>query len=466
MRIVSFFRAAPALALALFAASSFVTNVAVAATAADDLFGSGFEGGETINLAGPCNGFYRTGFTLLEGMLNPPTGTVAKPNKGAIWSDSGFDTCMVRATQHDVEPPQQFARNDYSRREAFNADSSQFLVYSSGGWWHLYDANTLQYNKKLSGPAADAELQWDPTDPNIMYYMPTNGGMQIFKLDIRTNTHTTLSDFTGKLPWPTAARLWTKSEGSPSRDNRYWGLMAETNDFNILGYVVWDTVQNRVVGTHSTTVMPDHVSMTPSGRWFTSSGDTDGTWAWSLDFSQKKKLHHKSEHSDIAVGVNGHDLYTSIDFQSNNGDMFFIDIDACPAVPASADPASTPECPRTVLFPTYLNGASTSVHISGKAYAKPGWVLISSYNTHQDRSGNWPWFTNKEIAVELNATPRIFGLGYHHGGDDGYWTENQGDVNRDFTRLAFNSNWSTGSTTDVDDYIIQLAPGMIPNATP
>ena len=73
-------------------------------------------------------------------------------------------------------------------------------------------------------------------------------------------------------------------------------------------------------------------------------------------------------------------------------------------------------------------------------------------------------FTNKEIAVELKADGRVFGLGYHHGGDDGYWTENQGAVNRDFTRVAFNSNWSTGSQTDVDDYLIQLEPGMIPAA--
>jgi hypothetical protein len=455
-------RNAPLLSLGFLVSSIFVTHDANAESATDEIFGGGFDTGAPMT--GPCSTFYPAGFTLLEGMINPPAGTPSKPVKGQPISDAGFDTCMVRMTQHDVEPPQQFARNDYSRREPFNADVSQVLVYGSGGYWHIYNANTLVYNKQLNGPAGDSEVQWHPTDPNSMYYMPTNGGMKIFKLNITTNTSTTAADFTGRLPWPTAARLWTKSEGSPSRDGRYFGFQAETSSFGILGYVVYDMQQDRIVGTRSATIRPDHVSMTPSGRWFTSSDDTQGTWAWSPDFSQKKKLLHKSEHSDIAVGKNGHDLYTSIDFQSNNGDVFFVDIDACPAVPADADAASTPECPRTVLFSTYLNGASTSVHISGKAYSKPGWVLISTYNTHQDRSGVWPWFTNKEIAIELKSSPRVYGLGYHHGGDDGYWTENQGAVSHDFTHIAFNSNWSTGSATDVDDYLIQLAPGMIPDA--
>lgn len=451
-------------ALLSFSALAVSLGTVSPAHADDGVFASGFENGEVVEMAGPCDNFYDAGFTLVEGELNPTVPTPPKPDKGVVFADAGFNTCMVRATHHDVEPPPTFARNDYSRREAFNSDNSKFVIYSSGGGWHIYDANSLAWIEGLHGPGGDAEIQWDPTDPNSLYYMPTNGGMYIYKLDIRTNSATTFADFNGKLPWSNAARLWTKSEGSPSRDNRYWGLMAETNDFHMLGFVIYDTVQDQVVSTYSTTDMPDHVSMTPSGRWFTSSGG--GTWAWSLDFSQKKKLHHASEHSDIAVGANGHDYYGSIDFQSNHGDVFFVDIDTCPSVPASANPDDVPDCPRTVLFPTYIDGSHASFHFSGKAFNKPGWMLVSSYGTEPSRNGDWPWFTDKEFAIELNASPRVYGLGYHHGTDDGYWTEMQGSVNRDFTRVVFNSNWSTGSSTDVDDYMIGLAPGMIPDAQP
>src|SRR5512146_1167929 len=178
-------------------------------------------------IAESCRSFYADGAQRLKPLARTPVPPPAKPDppkpeKGAIYRDAD-DTCAVRVSQHDAEPPPGFARNDYSRRQPFNADDTKLLVYSSGGSWHLYDATSLAYYRKLDGPGGDAEIQWDPVDPNVLYYMPTNGGMYIYNLDIRTNRSTVVADFNGKLPWPTAARLWTKSEGSPSRDNRYWG---------------------------------------------------------------------------------------------------------------------------------------------------------------------------------------------------------------------------------------------------
>src|SRR5690349_19213283 len=168
------FRNVSLLALSLVASSAFVAGNARAESVADEVFGSGFEAPAGGGVANACSTFYPNGFTLLEGKINPPSGSVAKPAKGQAFADAGFDTCMVRMTQHDVEPPQEFARNDYSRREPFNADNSRVLVYGSGGYWHTYDANTLQYYKQLNGPAGDSEVQWHPTDPNSIYYMPTN----------------------------------------------------------------------------------------------------------------------------------------------------------------------------------------------------------------------------------------------------------------------------------------------------
>ncbi|HEY0179325.1 MAG TPA: hypothetical protein VGC30_06810 [Dokdonella sp.] len=384
-----------------------------------------------------------------------PPALAPKPAKGAAFLDAD-GTCIVRATRHDAEPPGQFARNDYSRREPFNADSSRVLVYGEGGYWHLYDARTLRYVERLNGPAGDAEPQWHPSDPNLLYYLPRDGGLKLIKLDVRKNASKTVAEFAGRLPWRDAKRLWTKSEGSPSRDGRYWGFQAETANFEIRGYVVYDLVEDKIVGTRSTSARPDHVSMTPSGRWFVSSGDGDGTWAWSPDFSRKKKLHHKSEHSDLAIGADGHDEYVSIDFQSDHGDVFFVDVDACPSVRADADAAATPECPRTVLFPTYLDGAHASFHFSGKAYAKPGWVLLSTYATSAARDGTRPWYADRLIAAELKPHPRLLALGHHESSGDAYWAEPHGAPNRDFTRAMFNSDWGRRGTNDIDDYLLVL----------
>lgn len=436
-------------------------------------------GQATAQSLGVCNSFYTAGFTLTQGKVNPTMPAVAKPAKGTVLKESNFNTCLVRATSHSTEPPSTFARNDYSRRQAFNADNTYFIVYSNDGWWHLYNANTLQHLRQLSPKVAnasvsselhmagDAEPQWHPTDPNSLYYLPTNGGTKLLKLDVRTNTATVAADFAGKLPsWgSSASHIWTKSEGSPSADGRYWGFQVENTSFGLLGYMVWDLQNNRLVGSRQDSSRPDHSSMSAAGRWYITSSDTNGTWAWSPDFTTKKKLHAKSEHSDLALGPNGQDYYVSVDYQSSAGDVFYTDIDACPAVAASA--TTGPICPRTVLFPSYANGAATAMHFSGKGFKKPGWMVFSTYGTSASRDGSWPWFTNKIYVVELAANPRVYPIAYTRRAESagGYWSEPHATVSRDFTRIAFNSNWGVANAEDIDTYIVHIPASSLPGGT-
>jgi hypothetical protein len=56
-------------------------------------------------------------------------------------------------------------------------------------------------------------------------------------------------DRAAPLPWSTAARVWTKSEGSPSADGRYWGFQVETSNFEPLGLMVWDRHTDAILGT-------------------------------------------------------------------------------------------------------------------------------------------------------------------------------------------------------------------------
>src|SRR3546814_17615844 len=66
-----------------------------------------------------CNGIYAAGFTAVEGMVAAPAPSSARPAKGVAFKDPAFGTCVVRATNHNTEPPSGFARNAYSRRQAF-----------------------------------------------------------------------------------------------------------------------------------------------------------------------------------------------------------------------------------------------------------------------------------------------------------------------------------------------------------
>jgi hypothetical protein len=371
--------------------------------------------------------------TLIEGQDNspfPPTPTLVK---GTPYLDPVYGTILNRVTDADSEPPVAMARNDYSRRQAFNADNTRLIVFAIDGFWHLYDAITLDYITRLDGgPAGDAELQWHPTNPNLFYYLPNNGGMVISIYDITTKQTTTAANFTGRLPWATAARVWTKSEGSPSADGRYWGFMVETSSFASLGLITYDLETDTITGTLDLDGIgrPDHVSMSPSGDYIVPSWDGGlGTVAYTRDFSSSTQLLHKSEHSDIALLANGHDAYIALDYQSSGGDVFWVDLQAQQ---------------KTVLFGTYGNSA-TAIHFSGKAFNKPGWVLASTYGMNSDLDDPVKkWFHDKVFLIELE-TGRILNVAHAHpgSGDSGllpYFGEPQWSISRDGTKAVGNFN--------------------------
>ena len=396
-----------------------------------------------------CEPVLAAGWTPRIGQVTDPVAPMPRPLKGAAYADPAYGACIVRATDHAAEPPSSFARNDYSRRQAFNADASAFLVFSLNGYWHLYDARTLAYVRQLPGLAGDAEPQWHPTEPNTLYYVPNNGGTKLMKLDVGSGAITTAADFSGKLPWPDVAHVWTKSEGSPSADGRYWCLQAEDASFATRGVFTFDLQTGAVIGTRATTVRPDHVSMSPSGRWCVVSNlvEGGGTVAWNTTFTQSRQLHRTSEHSDLALGADGHDYYVAVDYQSDRGDFFMLDVDTGT---------------RTVLFPTYVNGTATAYHVSGKAYSMPGWVLVSTYANDAATE----WLHEKVFALQLAQNPRIVNLAQHHVKYAGYWSEPHASVSRDFSRVLFNSNWGTSSDTDIDAYLLALPDGALTGDVP
>ena len=395
-----------------------------------------------------CANFYQAGFTLQLGQQISTVPAMARPVKGTAYRDPVHGTCGIRVTDHANEAPVNFARHDYSRRQAFNADNTFLIIGGENGAWHLYNANTMAFVRTLSGPAGNADLQWHPTDPSTLYFFDTNGGMVLRQLNVNTNTATVAATFTGRLPWGDVSRVWTRGEGSPSADGRFWCLMAETSNFTTRGVFVYDLQTQTVVGTRNVTARPDHTSMSPSGRWCTVSHleGAGGTVAWDRTFTTSRQLHRTSEHSDIALNAQGQDVFVAVDYQTNAGDFFMHNIDTNV---------------RTTLFPTYIAGTATAYHVSGRAFGKPGWVLVSTYGA--SGSSN-QWLHNKLFAVELRAGGRILNLGHHQSRLNGYWSEPHATVNRDFTRIVWASNWGTTSATDIDTYMMYLPPSAIPAA--
>ncbi len=383
---------------------------------------------------------------LAIGQTNELVPLVPRPVKGVVFKDPVYRSCLLRATDHIKEPPSGFARNDYSRRQAFNADNSMFLVYAINGYWHLYSGIDFSHQGQLTGPVADAEPQWHPTDPNRMLFLPNNGvGMTINELNVRTGASRTLIDLADRLieRWPNASAAWTRSEGAPSADARYMALLVEDEAFQSVGMVVVDLLDDKILAYRDVTERPDHLSISPSGNYVVVSW-VNRTVVFDRDFSNERQLTRRSEHSDIAIGADGHDVLVSIDYGANDGDIFMIDL-----VTGK----------RTDLLPTYLNGTATAMHFSGKGYDKPGWVIVSTYANTTDKQ---EWLHDKIFAMELKANPRIVPLAHHRSVEKGYWTEPHASVSRDFSRVLFTSNWNKPDAQDVDAYFLRIPEGAMP----
>lgn len=391
-----------------------------------------------------CVPFYGKDWTPVMGPDKRKPSVLPKPARGKPFADAIFNTCVVRVTDHAADKVPGFARNDYSRRQAFNADNTRIIVAAQDGSWHTYDANSHKHLTSLQGVGGDAEPQWHPTDPNLLYHFPPWGiGMQIKEINVATGKSRVVADLQSRVKavWPNANAAWTKSEGSPSADFRYWGFMVDDANWHGIGLFTYDLTTDKILATYDFAKnrrgRPDHVSMSPSGEWLTVSWD-DGPVAFSRDFAKRVKLHGKGEHSDLVLDANGDDVFVAIDYDAAAGPVFMRNIRTGV---------------RTDLFPTYLEHTATAIHFSGRAFKRPGWVLVSTY---KEGGGPWQWLHGKVFAMELKANPRIINIAHHHAINDEYFTEPHASVNRDFTRAVFGSNWDIKSKSDIDTYLIEL----------
>lgn len=403
-------------------------------------------GAQTESPIPACTALYDEGARPAVGPVAHAGGSApAQPARGQATVQPGLGTCLVRITDHRAQGLGGFARNFYSRMQAFNSDDSLLLVASGDGQFHLYDARTLAHVRSLPEVGGgDGEPQWHPDHPARLRHMPPSNRAAIAELDLGTGASTTLVDFSsGRHPWGELGQVRTRWEGSPSVDGRYWCLMAFDREERFLGVFSYDLEANDVLGFKRMDTAPDHVSTSPSGRYCVVSHvrEEGGTVAWRRDFSRARQLHPASEHSDLAIGANGEDLYVFVDYDTD-GALVALDIDTGT---------------RLALLDTYANESSTAYHVSARSVARPGWVLLSTYASKPPRQ----WFHDRIIAVELKPDPRLVTLADHRSAFTDYWTAPVATVNRDFTRVLFNSNWGTGEAGDMEVYLLVLPPGWL-----
>ena len=415
--------------------------------------------------AGPSNPFdalYESSFRLTP-LSDDPINTIARPERSTGLSDALIDPAygprLYRATAvADGEGDRM--RHEYSRRQAFNADNTRYLVQDGKGFWHLYDATTFGYLRKLPDLAGDCEPLWHPGEPNRLYFTERNGGMVWWLLDVETGTKEQAFDFTGRTPWPGATSFWTKGEGTFSADGKVLGLMATSYDAaargNIChGLLALDLENKTVIGTLDASAFPvpgafpDHISTAPSGTYVVPSwlAGEGGTVAYSTDFTQSRQLLDRSEHSDLALGPNHEDFLVVADY--GRGQI------------ASIDVATGERNDLRTLYPA--QGEEYTVHISGQAFGVPGWAVISTYDDAAGYRTQVPAPTlraeyRKVWLLELTPGGRALNVAHiradwNHVDGDPYFLEPQASASRDLSRIIFATNLGGG---EINSYVIGL----------
>jgi hypothetical protein len=280
--------------------------------------------------------------------------------------------------------------------------------------------------------------------------------------NVQTAVQTEVHDFDDDFPGQNLAAVWTRHEGRPSRDRRYWGLMAQDQEWNVVAFVVYDRQTDQVTirdmrGVPGVSEGIDHVTISPLATYFIASfdrycehgelgDDTNpcGLMVYDRALTTGRGLLRIIGHYDPALDAQGREV---IIYQDNDTDhISMLDL---------ATGAVTP------LWAIDFSHTAIGLHFSGLAYDQPGWALIS---THDDDPVIHTWMDDQVFAVELRAGGRVVRLAHTHSLRDDeqeldYWAEPHASVNHDFTRVVFGTNWGRTGTGQVEMYLIALPQG-------
>ena len=150
-----------------------------------------------------------------------------------------------------------------------------------------------------------------------------------------------------------------------------------------------------------------------------------GLMVYNQDLSGGRNRLRIAGHSDLALDAQGHEALVFQDIDTDYISM--LDLVSSTVTP---------------LRPIDFTFTSIGLHISGQAYGRPGWVVVS---THDGDTASHTWMDDQVLLIELKAGGRVVRLAHPHSLVDetqehDYWAEPQASANHDLTRILFTSN--------------------------
>ena len=311
-------------------------------------------------------------FSWIKDLGIYPTPQLGEPTARVPFRDPVFHTCLLRVTNRKTDIPTDDSsggfKNEYSRAQSFNADGSLLIARSTEARWYLYDASSL---KPLGELPLNVEPRWDASDPYRIYHFDET---RLILLDLETGQTQIVHEFADDFPDQTLAAVWTRYEGSPTFDGRYWGLMAQDEEWRVIALLVYDLEQDQVIGTRELRGQHeiDAVSISPLGTYYLAYYDVDceedqignadhpcGLMVYDRNLLSGRSVVPVIGHSDTAVDSQGREVVAFQDIQQD--EISFVDLESGQITP---------------LFPIDFSHSPIGLHFSGRASEKPGWILI------------------------------------------------------------------------------------------
>jgi hypothetical protein len=392
--------------------------------------------------------------TFIRTLVTKQEENIPEPVPHTPFRDPIFGGCVVRVTdrQNDLpkEDPSKGLKNAYSRIQSFNADGTLIMVRSLEANYYIYDAMTLDI---LGALPSMNDPRWSNLYPQLIYDI---GELTLMSFNLTNGEHRLIHDFSEDFPDQDIAAVWTRWEGNPSIDDRYWALMAENQDWMTVAFIVYDLAADQIISRKE--IHPpedvDSVTMSPLGNYFLAQfefcergamgreGRPCGLMVYDRNLENARGLLRIVGHSDAALDADGNEIFFYQD----------IDTDQIAILNLASGKISN-------LFPidfTYCDGCG--MHFSGLGYQFPGWGLVSYCDGDPITR---MWMDDHIFAVELKSGGQAVRFAQHHSMVDpdqnhDYWAEPHASVNRDFSRIVFTSNWGRLGTAEVDMYMIFL----------
>lgn len=372
---------------------------------------------------------------------------VSMPQKGTVFSDTNFYTTLVRITDQTDGYSGAGIENEYARVDPENSEGTQIILRGNDGEWYLYDIKTFQMKKHFTFlvDVVEPEPRWDAASPNMFYYLYAT---ELRTYNIDTDASTVIHDF--KAEFPSAEYITTGSEGDASLDRRFWSIIIEDSEYNLISAAVFDRESNSIVGQKN--VFPDEldwISMDMSGDHCIVGYDTHSAQVFSRDFSSPIDLPSGANgHMDLALTSDGRDVMV---YQNTHTDWI-----------AMADLDTGTE---TLLLeiPFGVN-SDIGLHFSGNCAETPGWVLVSTYGAENPLLGEiHSWMDTQLFMLELKQDPIVWRIAHTHAytskdyiGEKNYFAEAFATINKAGSRIYFGSNWKDFTLEYTDTYQVLL----------